>query len=322
MDLTNIEKFPDFPKIIFMGTPDFAVPALQALVASGHNLTAVVTQPDRRRGRGRKTSPSPVKKAALHHGLDVIQPENATDISFQEVIKAKDPDIFVVIAYGQILRKSLLELPRFGAINIHASLLPRFRGAAPIQWAILRNETVTGLTAMYMEEQLDAGPILYQEEVPILTHETAGRLHDRLSLKSGPFLLKTLQGLSENRLIAEPQDGSRASYAPKIGKDMALIRWNQKAKEVSALIRALDPWPGATTKAASQEIKLFAAETVEFSRSGFVPGRVVGLSEAGLLVEARDGIVRVGAMQKPGKKRLSAVDFFKGFPLESVAVLG
>jgi methionyl-tRNA formyltransferase len=290
--------FPARPTIIFMGTPDFAVPSLKALTAHGHNVAAVITQPDRPRGRGRKLTPSPVKLEALEHDLEVLQPEKASDVEFCETIRSKNPDLLVVVAYGQILKKILLEIPRWGVLNIHASLLPRYRGAAPIQWAILNDDKVTGLTAMLMEEGLDSGPILLQESVPILPDETAGELHDRLSALSGSFLVKTLQGLTENRLE------------------------KKTAQKVSALIRALDPWPGASSVFKGKEIKLFSSRLIGEGQSDLVPGRVAATAADGIRVETGTGLVEIKELQVSGKKRLVAGDFIRGFPLEPGAVFG
>lgn len=305
-----------------MGTPDFAVPSLSGLVEHGHNILAVVTQPDRPRGRGRKILASPVKSLAVEQELEVLQPRNASDPAFCEVIRRKGPDLLVVVAFGQILKDELLEIPTWGALNIHASLLPKYRGAAPIHWAILNNETQTGLTAMRMDGGLDTGPILLQEKVSIGKDETAGQLHDRLSGLSADFLLKTLRGLGENRLREKPQDHASATYAPKIDRQISLVNWHQPARAIFALIRALDPWPGAVTKLGSREIKLFSPRVGDEKRLDTVPGRVIGRSKDGLEVETARGVIEIRELQIPGKKRLVAGDFLRGFPLEDGTVLG
>ncbi len=322
MENSAEKVFPLRPVIVFMGTPEFAVSGLEALIGAGHNVAAVVTQPDRPKGRGRKRTPSPVKQTALRNGIEVLQPENASEEGFCRRISDKGPDILIVVAFGQILRRNLLRIPRWGVLNIHASLLPRYRGAAPIQWAILNNETRTGLTAMRMEEGLDTGPILLQEAVDIPADETAGELHDRLARISGGFLLKTLQGLSENRLRERPQDHSRATYAGKIDRKMARIKWERPAEAVSALIRGLDPWPGAYTTLNGKEIKLFSSRVVQRTTPGGVPGRVAGLGEGSLLVETGSGIVEIRALQLQGKKRLPAEVFLRGLPLSTGTLFG
>jgi len=314
--------FPLRPNIIFMGTPDFAVPSLRALVEHGHTVLAVVTQPDRPKGRGKKTLPSPVKKIAAEYGLEILQPGKASNQSFCEIVRGKGPDIIVVVAFGQILRKDFLNVPRWGVLNIHASLLPGYRGAAPIHWAILNNEEKTGLTAMKMNEGLDAGPILLQEEVHICTDETAGELHDRLAALSGDFLIKTLQAIAGNRLTEKPQESAKATYAPKIDRNMSMIKWDRSAQDISALIRALDPWPGAFSRLGGQEIKLFLSQVADNDSLGLTPGRVSGHSEGALEVETARGVVRIRELQIPGKKRLPAMDFLRGFLLDKGTILG
>lgn len=319
-----IEAFPSDPAIIFMGTPEYAVPSLVKLVERGYRVRAVVTQPDRPRGRGRKALSPAVKAAAQEVGLPVFQPEKAADRTFCKAIDDLAPDLLVVIAFGQVLKKPLLEIPRWGALNIHASLLPRYRGAAPIQWAIINDERETGLTAMRMDEGLDTGPILLQESVCINPHETAGELHDRLSLLSGDVLMSTLKGLIAHELMETAQDPALATYAPKIDRGLSRVAWSRSARSISALIRGLDPWPGATTLAWGREIKLFFAR-VEEGRDipqKNVPGRVAGRSEEGLWVETGEGIVRIGELQAPGRRRLPASEFLRGFSIEDGMVLG
>lgn len=305
-----------------MGTPDFAVPSLMALLKDGHNVVAVVTQPDRPKGRGRKIAYSPVKRVAVDSGIEVLQPEKASDRLFCEMIRSRDPDILIVVAFGQILKRELLEIPRWGAINIHASLLPRYRGAAPIQAAILNNEDKTGLTAMKIDEGMDTGPILFQEEISILPDETAGQLHDRLARLSGDFLLRALKDLAENALEERVQEEKEATYASKIDRKMAMVKWDQTAQAVSVLLRALDPWPGAFTTQSGREIKVFSPKVVSANNVSTIPGRVAGFWEGALHVETGDGVVQIKELQAAGKKRLQAGDFLRGFPLDPGTVLG
>lgn len=322
MNLDYNKRFPDRPKLIFMGTPDFAVPSLHALVEQGYEIVSVVTQPDRPKGRGRKMLPSPVKRVAMDYGLEILQPEKVSAPDFCREISLRTPDLLVVIAFGQILKKELLEIPPWGGINIHASLLPKYRGAAPIHWAILNNENRTGLTAMRMEEGLDSGPILLQEEVPILPDETSGQLHDRLARISGKVLLNTLKRLSETGLKELPQDETKATYTSKIDRNMASVKWDQPAHTVSALIRALDPWPGAVTRLGDKNLKLFASRVSDETFVGGTPGRVRGFSKGALEVETGKGVVQIRELQAPGKKRLAAKDFLRGFPLDRDTLLG
>jgi methionyl-tRNA formyltransferase len=254
-------------------------------------------------------------------GLEVLQPENASARQFCEIIRDKAPDLLVVVAFGQILKKEILGIPSWGALNIHASLLPQYRGAAPIQWAILNNEARTGLTAMRMDEGLDSGPILLQQEMPILPDETAGHLHDRLSAMAGDFLIRTLEDLAENRLRERPQDQNAFTYAPKIDRGMSQIKWDKPAETVSALIRAFDPWPGAFTRLLGKDIKVFSSRVADEERIG-LPGRVKGHEEGGLEVETGKGIVQIRELQIPGRKRIPVKDFLRGFPLDKGTLLG
>ena len=316
------EKLPMYPKLVFMGTPEFSIPTLKALIQHGHNIEAVVTQPDRAKGRGRKPAPPPVKRLAIEHGIEVLQPEKTSEDSFCELIKKKGPDLIIVIAFGQILKKNLLTIPKWGAINIHASLLPNYRGAAPIQWAILNNESKTGLTIMRMDEGLDTGPILFQAEFSILKDETAGHLQDRLALLAGDLITKTLNDMTRDKIREVPQDDSLATYAHKIERGDSLVDWKQTAFKVSALIRALDPRPGAYTLLQGKEIKLFSSRVVDEYSLGLVPGRVVRPVKGGLYVETGKGIIEIREIQYPGKKRLSVPDFLRGFSLSEGTLLG
>lgn len=323
IDDQNKGVFPDgHPRIVFIGTPDFAVPSLRGLVEYGHNVVAVVTQPDRPKGRGRKVAVSPIKKIAAEYGLEILQPEKIWAPQFCEAIRGKHPDLLIVVAFGRILTDELLGIPRWGAINIHASLLPKYRGAAPIHWAILDNESTTGLTAMRMDGGLDTGPILLQEKVDIGPNETAGQLHERLSDRSKNFLLKTLKGLGKGRLEERPQDEANATYAVKIDRKMSSVAWDQPAPSVSALIRALDPWPGAITTIEGKELKLFCSRVLVKERQGTVPGRITKQTKDALEVETGKGVIEIREFQIPGKKRLVAGDFLRGFPLEEGATFG
>jgi methionyl-tRNA formyltransferase len=313
---------PERPKIIFMGTPDFALPSLEALISSDHLVEAVVTQPDRPKGRSKKPIPSPVKRVAKRSGIKVFQPERASDKSFCDLMGAISPDLLVVIAFGQVLTSHFLDIPSWGGLNIHASLLPKYRGAAPIQRAVMNNERETGLTAMRMNQGLDTGPILLQEKTHIGVHETAGELHDRLADLSATFLLKTLDGLVQNAISETPQDDNSATYAAKIDRSTGNISWDFPADHVSALIRGLDPWPGAYTSVNGKILKLFASRVVNRECADTVPGRVKGDGKEGLLVETADGVILVGAMQLAGKKRLGTSDFLRGFPLKPGTLLG
>ena len=314
-------KLPENFSIIFMGTPDFAVPSLKALVENKYNVIAVITQPDRPKGRGRKLFASPVKQIALDFGIEVLQPERISTPEFCAEIQHRAPDLLIVTAFGQILKQEFLDIPGWGAINIHASLLPKYRGAAPIHCAILNDEDKTGLTAMKMDTGLDTGLILLQKELSISRDETAGQLHDHLAALSGRFVVQFMNALEENRLIEIPQDEKYAIYASKIDKRMSQINWDQSAKRISAFIRALDPLPGAFTTCKNKKIKLFSSSVIDENQDTGIPGSIVGVSEGSLKVETGRGIVRIRELQAPGKKRLPADDFLRGFPLKEKTVL-
>jgi methionyl-tRNA formyltransferase len=265
---------------------------------------------------------SPVKLLALENGIEVVQPENASDPHVCNLIAKREPDLIIVVAYGQILKKTLLDIPGWGVVNIHASLLPKYRGATPIQTAILNDEEKTGLTVMRMDEGLDTGPILLQEEHPIYKDETAGHLHDRLAPAAGDLIIKWLHRMSSHRIEERPQDHAAASYAPKIQKAVTLIDWKQPAPKVSALIRALDPSPGAYTVWRDKRIKLFSSGVADSKRRDGIPGRVVDQSEGGLIVETGRGAIKILELQYPGKKRLPAQEYLRGFPLPAGTILG
>jgi methionyl-tRNA formyltransferase len=311
---------PDRPRIVFMGTPDFAVPSLLSLMDAGYEIPVVVTQPDRPGGRGRKPSASPVKMAAEERGGEVLQPASVNEPGFVQGLRDRAPDLVVVVAFGQILRVPLLAVPRWGTVNIHASLLPRLRGPAPIQGAILEGHDRTGLTLMCMDEGLDTGPILFQEAVSIPPDETAGRLHDRLAAMSGSFLVRSLEALCRSPVDRTPQDEARATYAPKIEPGMTWVDWARPAAAVSAQIRALDPAPGARTVLGDRTLKLFGASPALPERKG-PPGRVVEAATR-LVVETGDGRVAVGEIQAPGRRRMPVSEFLRGFPLEVGTRLG
>ena len=304
-----------------MGTPDFAVPALKALIENGHRILAVVTQPDRPKGRGRKIIAPPVKQLAAERDIPVLQPERISDRAFTQSVAEMEPDIIIVIAFGQILKKDLLTLPKWGVINVHASLLPKYRGPAPIQRAIMDNEKWTGLTVMRMDEGLDTGPILFQKAIPILDDMTAGDLHDKLALEAGDLLITSLQKMAEYPAKEIPQDDDKATYAPKIKKDATRIDWGDPAEKISATIRALDPWPGAVTTLQDKEIKLFSPVVIDSGRKDTTPGKVIK-AEHTLWVETGSGVIEIREVLYPGRKRLPASEFLRGFSLSEGTVLG
>lgn len=289
--------------IIFAGTPEFSVYALQALLQSKHKVVAIYTQPDRPAGRGRKLTPSPVKAVALAHQIPVYQPLTLRDEAEQQKLKALNADLMVVVAYGLLLPKAVLEAPRLGCINIHASLLPRFRGAAPIQRAILANDEKTGITIMQMDVGLDTGPMLYKTECPILATDTSETLHDRLAVMGADALLATLNTLSD--LIPDIQDGEFATYANKITKEEAHIDWRQPASEIALKIRAFNPWPVAFT---GQNVRIWEAVVVEKNVENQCPGTILQTSTDGIDVATGQFVLRLLKIQLPGGRVLPVRD--------------
>ena len=316
------ENFPACPRLVFMGTPEFAVPTLRALLDHGYPVMAVVSQPDKPQGRGKRVVASPVKRLALERQVPVLQPEKASAPEFCDQIRGMSPDLIIVVAFGQILRKKLLDIPRWGVVNIHASLLPKLRGAAPIQRAVMNNESVTGLTVMRMDEGMDTGPILLQEEVQMIDDETAGHLHDRLSILAGALMVRALRAIAEAKVEEKPQNSAEATYAPKIDKDVGLVDWSRPGEKVSAFIRALDPKPGAYTLWKGRELKLFSSTVVERKQAGAIPGRVRGQKDGCLVVETGQGTVGIRELQLSGKKKLQAPDFLRGVSIPEGSILG
>ncbi|WP_432818683.1 methionyl-tRNA formyltransferase [Trichloromonas sp.] len=302
-----------------MGTPEFALATLQGLLDFGLDLRAVYTQPDRPKGRGNQLTPPPVKELALKHGISVHQPLKLRDPAVVEELRAIAPDLIVVVAYGQILPKSVLEIPQYGCINVHASLLPRYRGAAPINKAIIDGETETGVTTMYMDVGLDTGDMLIKRVTPIGPLETAGEVHDRLALLGREAMEETLRRLCAGTLTAEKQEDALSNYAPMLKKEDGLIDWERTAAQIHNQVRGLDPWPGAYTQLRGEVLKI--ARTAPEAGSG-APGTVLAADAAGVRIACGEGVLRVGELQLPGKKRLAAGDFLRGCPLSPGTRLG
>ena len=307
-------------RIVFFGTPLFSIPTLRGLLQGKDKVVAVVTQPDREKGRGRKMIPSPVKELALRHSITVFQPEKVKDEAFDETLRALQPDLFVVVAYGKILPRSLLIIPRRGAVNVHASLLPKFRGASPISWAVLRDEKKTGVTTMLMSEGMDTGEILLQRETPIGEEENAEILHDRLAPVGAELLLETVEKMKAGTIVPVPQDHSKASYAPPLSKGDGKIDWTKEAAEIDRQVRAFYPWPGAFTAWDGRLLKISKGR----SREGAVqkePGRVVWVGWDFIEVATGRGLFRIEEVQMEGKKKMSVKDFLSGHPVPVGAVL-
>jgi len=298
-------------RVIFAGTPEFAAQALQAIVAAGHDVAQVLTQPDRPAGRGMALQPSPVKKLALEKGIEVFQPATLKDAGAQAKIAAVGAEAMVVAAYGLILPQAVLDLPRFGCLNIHASLLPRWRGAAPIQRALLAGDAETGVCIMQMEAGLDTGPVLLRGSFPIAADDTSATLHDRLAALGAQLVVAALERLP---LPAEPQSAEGVTYAQKIGKAEAQIDWSLSATELDRHIRAFNPFPGAQAQFGGQTVKLWRAEPVEGAGE---KGRILRVDRNSIVVACGTGALAVSELQKAGGKRLPVRDFLAGHPLKA-----
>ena len=300
--------------IVFMGTPEFSVPTLQQLHKSTHNIQLVVTQPDRPKGRGRELMPSPVKLFALEEGIPVFQPEKCSAPDFENVLRKYATDVFVVVAFGQILNKNLLSIPRNFCINLHSSLLPKYRGAAPINWAIINGETETGITTMKMDSGLDTGDILLTHKVLITPLDDAKSLHDTLAFEGSTLMLDTLQKLKSGTLKPICQNSSHSTYAPKLKKEDGLIDWNQSAFKIHNRVRGLLPWPGAYSFLGSKRFQIYKTEIKTTSKLN-QPGIIVRLSNIGIEVGTADGIIIITELQPEGKKRMHVKNFLSGHKL-------
>ena len=308
-------------KIIYMGTPDFAVLPLKALYEAGHEIVLVVTQPDKPKGRGHKLTPPPVKEFAVSKNIPVYQPESAKNDESYEYLKSFDADIFIVAAYGQILPQRVLNIPKYGCINIHASLLPKYRGAAPIQWCIINGETVTGVTTMQMNAGLDTGDMLIKEEVKIDDTDTGETLHDKLAIAGVNAILKTLKQIENGTLKAEKQDDSRSCYAPMIDKTTGYIDFSKSAKEIYNLIRALNSYPYASTTYSGTRFKVIGAKALDNDLCAEC-GEIVDVSKDGILVACKKGSLLITDVQFEGKKKMPVSEFIKGNEIEKGIILG
>ncbi|MCI7096196.1 MAG: methionyl-tRNA formyltransferase [Clostridiales bacterium] len=299
-------------RVVFMGTPDIAATCLKRIIADGFDVVGVYTQPDRPKGRGMKMVASPVKEVALANGLPVFQPENFRADETVEQLRALRPDVAAVVAYGRILPQRVLDIAPKGFINIHASLLPKYRGSAPYQWAVLDGQKETGVTAMYLIREMDAGDIIDAVKTPIAPDETAGELLDRLAVLGAGLLSKTLGRIEMGGVTHTKQDESRVSYAPMLDKSMCPIDWNRTAQQVHDHVRGLHPWPVATMELNGQHFKVHATRIVAGSGK---PGQILGLTKTGLVIACGEGAVEIQSLQAEGGKRMAAPDYFRGHPL-------
>ncbi|MDO4489930.1 MAG: methionyl-tRNA formyltransferase [Lachnospiraceae bacterium] len=309
-------------KVVFMGTPDFAVGTLEKLMEAGHEVAAVVTQPDKPKGRGKAMQPTPVKEAALKHGLTVYQPKRVREEAFQQVLQEIAPEAIIVVAFGQIIPKSILELPKYGCINVHASLLPKYRGAAPIQWAVIDGEKTAGVTIMKMDEGLDTGDMYSVAEIPLAEDETGGSLFDKLSELGAQLLVDTLPKIAAGEVTAIPQPAeSPNDYARMITKEDGRMDWTRPAEELERRIRGVIPWPGAFSRLNEKTLKIWKVQILD-QNSDLEPGQVVSAGKEGLAVQTGKGQLLITDLQLEGKKRMEAAAFLRGYQVEAGTRLG
>lgn len=302
-------------RIIFMGTPDFAVGTLEALIEAGHDIAGVVTQPDKPKGRGKNLMAPPVKQAAIARGLAVYQPKKVRDPEFIQILRKLEPQIIVVVAFGQIIPQEILELAPFGCINVHGSLLPKYRGAAPIQWAVIDGEKESGVTIMKMDAGLDTGDMISKEIVPLEDKETGGSLFDKLAKAGARLCVQTLPSIENETAVYEKQpEESPTAYAGMIDKKMGCIQWEEKAKTIEQLIRGLNPWPSAYTYLQGKTLKIWEADVLS-EESGKEPGEVVRTDKTGLYIQTGDKVLCVKELQLEGKKRMEAGAFLRGYEI-------
>ena len=302
-------------RVVFMGTPDIAATCLKKIIADGFEIAAVYTQPDRPKNRGMKLACSPVKEVALAHGLPVYQPENFRDPETVQQLRELKPDVVAVVAYGRILPQSVLDIPEKGCINIHASVLPKYRGSAPYQWAVLDGLQETGVSAMYLCREMDAGDVIDVAKTPIGPDETAGELLDRLAVLGAELLSKTLSAMKQGEVTAVPQDASQVSYAPMLDKTMCPIDWNVSAQKVHDKVRGLNPWPVATAEIQGKRFKIYTTAVIREEHQA-QPGTILGLTKTGLRIACAQDAVEIRVLQAEGGKRMAAPDYFRGHPLE------
>jgi methionyl-tRNA formyltransferase len=300
-------------RVIFMGTPDFAVPCLDILVAAGYNIVAVVTQPDRPKGRGQKLAESSVKQAALTYGLPVLQPNKVKEADFQVELSLLKPDIIVVVAFGQLLPKSILDLPPLGCVNVHASLLPVYRGAAPIHWSIINGDKVTGVTTMYMDIGMDTGDMILKEEVSIGETETTGELHDKLKDIGAKVLNETIKLIISKKAPRTKQNNEFATYASMLTRELEGVKWRESAMSIHNLVRGLNPWPGAYCLYQGKTLKLWRTRVYTANEVANQPGRIAKITTEGFVVETGQGMIELLEVQPASKRRMSANDFICGY---------
>ena len=308
-------------RVIFMGTPDFAVGALEEIIKAGHEVVLVVTQPDKPKGRGKAMQYTPVKECALAHGIEVFQPVKVKEPENIEVLRKHQPDIIIVAAFGQIVPKSILDMPKYGCINIHASLLPKYRGAAPIQWAVINGEDVTGVTIMRMNEGIDTGDMIAKKTVRLAEDETGGSLFDKLAQVGAQLCVETMDIIEAGKAEYMPQNNEEATHTSMIRKELGLIDWNKSAVEIERLIRGLNQWPSAYTNLSGKTFKIWKAKVVS-EENTYEPGCICRIDKAGMYVQTGKGILLLTEVQMEGKKRMDADAFLRGYQIEEGTFFG
>ncbi|WP_300278986.1 methionyl-tRNA formyltransferase [Peptacetobacter sp.] len=307
-------------KVVFMGTPDIAVPCLQKIIDEKHEVLAVVTQPDKPKGRGKKMAMPPVKELAVEHNIEVYQPLKARDKEFIKTIEKINPDIIVVVAFGQILPKELIEIPKYGCINVHVSLLPKYRGAAPINWVIINGEEKTGVTTMYMDEGLDTGDMILTKEFKLDDKITAGELHDKMMIEGAKLLKETMDLIEEGKAPRIAQNHEEFTYAPIMDKELGHIDFNKSSKDIHNLVRGVNPWPSAYAMYNEGKMKIWKTEVLD-EKSDKKPGTIISTDKLGIRVSTNDGVILIKEIQMPNKKRMPVSEYIKGNSIEEGVVL-
>ena len=307
-------------RIVFMGTPEIAVPSLERLISDGHDVCAVVTQPDRPKGRGKKLAFSPVKEAAMRHQLEILQPEKADQPDFLNRLRELNPDLIVVIAFGQILKKEVLDLPKYGCVNVHVSLLPKYRGAAPINWVIINGEERTGITTMYMDEGLDTGDIIQTKEFSLDNEINAGQLHDKMMDEGADLLSQTVKAIEDGSANRTKQNDDESTYAPMMDKDLGHINFKKSAVCIHNLVRGTVPWPGAWCESPYGKIKIWKT-SISQNQTGKDPGTIVAVDKQGIEVACGVGVILIEEIQMPNKKRMHVSEYVKGNTIETGKIL-
>lgn len=302
-------------RVIFMGTPDFAVETLEEIIKAGHEVVLVVSQPDKAVGRSKALKYTPVKACALEHGIEVYQPERVREAECIEYLRGYQADIIIVEAFGQIIPKAILDMPRFGCVNVHASLLPKYRGAAPIQWAVINGDMVTGVTTMLMNEGLDTGDMIMKKEIIVREDETGGSLFERLSRVGAKLCVETMAAIEAGTATYTPQNDEEATHTKKIYKELGSIDWTRDAKTIECLIRGLDPWPSAYTRLGDKTLKIWKAKVLD-ATSDMAPGCIVKVDKDGIMVQTGDGMLLLTEIQLEGKKRMPVEAFLNGYQIE------